>query len=267
VSQNAIDSAHAELRTKYQVLYDQGNQEASNDLFNINGAHEILSNPEKRVAYDEKLAAMQYQPRALQLNASNPTVSKFQRVEQETASANPRLVNCKTCGHVVSITAKTCPQCGEKSPSSQPLNWPTIVLAVIVFSWVIWKVSEPNSPSPSSPVRADSILSELAEYGRSVARTTEDEAIRYSAVWPTITEPIRAYKMDFETEHRALMSEPGAQIGNTEYWGNRSRTEVWQAKFCTANLMGIMRRYGIGTVSGDLKNKYGESQSVAVCSN
>jgi hypothetical protein len=266
--QAAIDSAHAELRAKYQALYDQGNQDASNELFNIKGAYEILSKPEKRAAYDEKLAAMQYQPRAVHLNAkalSNKIVSKSQQGEQTTESANPRLVKCKTCGHMVSTAAKTCPKCGEKSPASQPLSWLPIALAVFVFFWITWKVSEPNSSAPSSATRADSILNELAEYGRNVAGTTEDGAIHYSAVWPTTTKPIRAYKMDFETNHQALMSAQVTQNGDTEYWSNRGRTEVWQAKFCTVNLMSIMRKYGIGMVSGDLKNKSGETQSVAVC--
>jgi rubrerythrin len=268
VSQDAIDSAHAEFRAKYQALYDRGDQDASNELFNINGAYEILSKPEKRAAYDEKLAAMQYQPRAVHLNVkaqSNQTVSKSQQVDQETGVANTRLVECKTCGHMVSMAAKTCPKCGEKKPAPQPLSWLPIALAVFVFFWITWKASEPNSSASSSSVRVDSVLNELAEYGRNVAGTTEDGAIHYSAVWPTTTEPIRAYKMDFETNHQALMSDRVAQSGDTEYWSNRGRTEVWKAKFCTVNLMGIMRKHGIGMVSGDLKNKSGETQSMAVC--
>lgn len=267
-SHDAIDSAHSTLRTKYQALYDQGSQDASNELFIINGAYEILSNPERRAAYDEKLAAMQYQPRPIQLNTknqSNPSGSTPQQ-EEQAESANPKLHKCKTCSHMVSMAAKTCPNCGERNPASQPLSWLSIALGVFIVFWVIWKISEPNSSASPSSARADNILNALAEYGRNIAGTTVDGAIHYSAVWPTTTEPIRAYKMDFETDHQALMSEHVTQSGDAEYWGNRGRTEVWQAKFCTATLIGIMHKYGIGMVSGDLKNKSGETQSMAVCS-
>lgn len=69
-SQSDIDSAYTELQAKYQLLYDQGDQDASLVLFNIKGAYEILSTPKKREAYDDKLAGLMFQ------TVSNPVISE-----------------------------------------------------------------------------------------------------------------------------------------------------------------------------------------------
>jgi curved DNA-binding protein CbpA len=157
-SQPAIESAYIELQVKYQSLYDQGDQDASLALFNIKGAYEILSNPKKREAYDEKLAEMMFQPEPKPVMAekkSEPAKIKIEPAppaeKHEIKSSNPKLSKCKTCGKEVSITAATCPHCGEKNPvTAKTSGCLTIVLAFFVISIVVGIFSGNKGGSGSS---------------------------------------------------------------------------------------------------------------------
>ena len=105
-SSNVIDEAHARLRAVYLTNQQQGDSSSANELVGLTGAYEILRNPEKRTAYDEKLANMQQ-------NAAKASARNMKHAEA-------RLANCRTCGKEVSRTAKSCPHCGEESPVYAP---------------------------------------------------------------------------------------------------------------------------------------------------
>lgn len=158
-SQNAIESAYAELRIKYQVLYDQGDQESSIALFNIKGAYDTLSNPDKRTAYDDKLAEMQFQPKTAPIKIEDksqaaPSVSKQNNhtKKSEANLPNPKLAKCKTCGQEVSKTATTCPHCGEKNPvNTQVSGCLGIIVAFFVISFFIGIFSGSNTGGNSTP--------------------------------------------------------------------------------------------------------------------
>lgn len=110
--QSDIDAAYVELKEKFQGLYDQGDQSASEELFNLRAAYETLSIPEKRGAYDEKLAAMQFQPQPTQKHTPQP------KSPQDHNKA-PKLIECSVCGKQMSSGAATCPHCGEKNPNAK----------------------------------------------------------------------------------------------------------------------------------------------------
>ena len=48
------------------------------------------------------------------------------------------------------------------------------------------------------------------------------------------------------------MKDPNAQNDPVAYWSNRGKTELWQTKFCTAQLKQIMTTFKLNLVSGHL---------------
>lgn len=56
-SREEVDTAYRALRAKHQELYDQGSASAKDELFALNGAYEILYDPERRAAHDAALQA------------------------------------------------------------------------------------------------------------------------------------------------------------------------------------------------------------------
>lgn len=51
-SREEVDAAYRVLRAKHQGLYDQGSASAKDELFALDGAYEILYDPERRAAHD-----------------------------------------------------------------------------------------------------------------------------------------------------------------------------------------------------------------------
>ena len=106
----------------------------------------------------------------------------------------------------------------------------------------------------------------LEKYGRQLADSTENNTITLSNVVKTTEQPMRAYKLQFQTNVNALMSDSVTNLNSIEYWTNLGKTKSWQTKFCTDELKAIMTTFEIDVVSGDLANMQGETQSMAICS-
>jgi hypothetical protein len=106
----------------------------------------------------------------------------------------------------------------------------------------------------------------LENYGKQLASSTQNNAITLSTVTKTIDQPMRAYKLQFKTAAKELMAEPNAQNNTVAYWTNRGKAEVWQTKFCTDKLKQIMATFRLNLVSGQLTDRRGEIQSMAICS-
>lgn len=127
-SQERIEAAYTALLVKYQDLYDQGDPSAQTALFSLKGAYEILSNPAKRDDYDEQQARLLFQPDvpatpARKRAAHVPGEPILEPVVPAHAEA---MGPCLVCGQQISLTARTCPHCGEDNsivdtaPGSMP---------------------------------------------------------------------------------------------------------------------------------------------------
>ena len=116
--------------------------------------------------------------------------------------------------------------------------------------------------------RLESVPEQLAleNYGKQLASSTPNNAITLSIVTKTMEQPMRAYALQFQTAAKELMKDPNAQNDIVAYWSNRGKTELWQTKFCTAQLKQIMTTFKINLVSGRLTDMKGEIQSMAICS-
>jgi hypothetical protein len=108
------------------------------------------------------------------------------------------------------------------------------------------------------------VIAELERYGQFVADVTGG-AVIFLSVRQTTTSPLNAFQVKFETGNDALMSKPDAEPGNAAYYENVGRTKAWSTRFCTPELSAIMRRNKIDTVSGNLTDSTGDTQSMAIC--
>lgn len=162
-SQAALEAAFKKREAECKALHNEGHQETSNELVYINHAYEILSDPEKRAAYDEKWAAMQFQPRptpsVVKAAPSNNNQSIPENDGATEQTDNPNLVNCKTCKKLISKNAKTCPHCGEgNSVTHAPIKAPgclSILVTGIFIFWLIGDFGKSGTDSNSASASKD----------------------------------------------------------------------------------------------------------------
>ncbi|MGK4328343.1 hypothetical protein [Lonsdalea quercina] len=111
---------------------------------------------------------------------------------------------------------------------------------------------------------ANDIHQNLEEYGERLSETSEKRAIEFIKVYQTTDKPMNAYRMDFNTAEKSLLSVLNAENDETAKLQNLIITKGWEIKFCQPELIRIMRKNDIDMVSGFLINK-GETQRIAVC--
>lgn len=118
--------------------------------------------------------------------------------------------------------------------------------------------------STQSTAWADNINHGLDEYGKKVSTSSEKGAIKYIKVYQTTEKPLNAYRMDFDTSEKNLLSVPNAAHDKTAKLQNLAITKAWEVKFCQPDLINFMLKNNIDMVSGALISK-GEMQRMAVC--
>lgn len=106
---------------------------------------------------------------------------------------------------------------------------------------------------------------ELESYGKRISTTFDSNVIAYKSVTQTLQAPLQAYLIAFTTSDGSFLANPAAATDKAAYLENTGKRLVWSKKFCTDELKGIMRRTKINIVSGDLQNREGKSQFVAIC--
>lgn len=124
-----------------------------------------------------------------------------------------------------------------------------VVILSLLFQPIVW---------------ANDIHQNLEEYGKRLPEISEIRAIEFVKVYQTIDKPMNAYRMDFNTAEKALLSVPNAENDETAKLQNSIITKRWEIKFCQPELIRFMRKNDIDMVSGFLINK-GKTQRIAVC--
>ncbi|PHV05711.1 hypothetical protein CSQ96_18435 [Janthinobacterium sp. BJB412] len=77
---------------------------------------------------------------------------------------------------------------------------------------------------------------------------------------------MRAYVVAFSTSDSAFMSNPDAATDKAAYIENTGKRSIWENKFCSGELKAIMRHTKVSIVTGDLQNREGQTQFMAMCS-
>jgi hypothetical protein len=106
---------------------------------------------------------------------------------------------------------------------------------------------------------------ELESYGKRISATFNSDVVAYKSVTQTLQAPLQAYLIVFTTSDGSFLANPAAANDKAAYLENTGKRLVWSKKFCTDELKGIMRRTKINIVSGELQNREGKSQFIAMC--
>jgi hypothetical protein len=72
----------------------------------------------------------------------------------------------------------------------------------------------------------------LNHYGKLLAESYSTEKLRLVKAYHVTTKPMNAYRLDFETSAKALLSQPGGDENPKIHAENESKAEAWQSKFC-----------------------------------
>lgn len=73
------------------------------------------------------------------------------------------------------------------------------------------------------------------------------------------------YVITYAIEKDALKTRKDAKVNPTSFAINTGITEIWSNLFCTEELKGIMQKYDVFMISGQLIDKSGEKNSISVC--
>lgn len=122
-----------------------------------------------------------------------------------------------------------------------------LALAIISSQSVSWASNE-------SPIF-------LGEYANKLSNIYPVEYVKYIQ---TTKEPLVAYRIDFNTSEKSLLSIPNAASDEKLKLQNLAITKVWEKAFCKPELIIEMRKNNIDVVSGFLINN-GKDQRGAVC--
>jgi hypothetical protein len=123
---------------------------------------------------------------------------------------NKKLSPCKTCNQEISLSAKTCPKCGEKNPCKRPKEVPKALAWFIIGFAVLGGIGAITSDTST----LGSGLSSAAGYPADASRALCEKAIMVSANNPS-TVDIQSF-VGYATD----------VLGN----GNRRITQTFSAK-------------------------------------
>lgn len=104
----------------------------------------------------------------------------------------------------------------------------------------------------------------LKHYGTLLAGSYPAGKLKLVKAYHVTTKPMNAYRLDFETSEKALLSQLGGDENPQIHDSNEAKATAWEGRFCSAELKGIMRANGIDFVSGFTSNK-GKQQLIATC--
>jgi hypothetical protein len=122
-----------------------------------------------------------------------------------------------------------------------------------------------TSATPGLAQTNSAALLDLEKYGLAIASSALPGAVQFEEAIQTIEQPMRAYKLTFETSSPALLKSPSGEGDQVAFLKNSGKVDLWQRKFCSLGLIPIMVRHGLDLVSGDLRDLKGETQSLAIC--
>ena len=108
-------------------------------------------------------------------------------------------------------------------------------------------------------------IKELTQYGSFIVRSVEPGAVRFSEVVHTMANPLNSYVIKFSTENSDLLAAKNADKSEAARAENMGKTLVWEARFCSDDLISIMKKNDIDVVFGQLFSRAGEIQFIAGC--
>jgi hypothetical protein len=150
-----------------QVKYDAGDQFASEVLFNLREAKQVLLDDKKRKIYNSKMSQT--------------------AIQAETAAikAAAKLTKCSVCSGTVSKHSKTCPHCGQPLPAI-PLEalgkhyfWGTILFLATVWSFSHWShQSKEDDQRSIPPLKASKEIDDRRSHPATTSRTETEPRVR-----------------------------------------------------------------------------------------
>ena len=141
-----------------------------------------------------------------------------------------------------------------------------LIVLTLTLGLVLFGLNRLYSTQHQASVdEAHRVQEALEQYGQQLAHSIPAKSVAFSHVTHTTDQPLRAYQIQFITSRQDLMAEEISLTETTPSTRNSMRTALWQAKFCTLQLQGLMATLRLNVVSGNLTDLHGETQSMAVC--
>ena len=135
---------------------------------------------------------------------------------------------------------------------------PTIALALISSSCAV--DSSSNNPPSKSNLSFDEAVNNYSN--ELVARANNSIS---SPSNPEKTTDSPTYVITYVIEKDELKTKKDANINPTSFAINTGITVIWSDLFCTDELKGIMQKYNVFMITGQLIDKNGEKYSMSAC--
>lgn len=135
---------------------------------------------------------------------------------------------------------------------------PTIALALLSSSCAVDSGS--NNLSSKSNLSFDEAVN---KYSNELVERANNSISSPSNPDKTTDRP--TYVITYVIEKDELKTRKDASINPTSFAINTGITEIWSNLFCTEELKGIMQKYDVFMITGQLIDKDGEKYSMSVC--
>ena len=189
-----IRMAYKTLCQKYHPDKFTGNKESAERVIKIiNSSYAVLSDPEKRKAYDQFLDTRESMDKDNQKNIDEEDKTKPEAQHSNKSEAKPTIqirkpVKCKECKKEVSTEDNFCPYCGVKNPGLNIKN--RIVGLVLVILFLSWYLSSNPTPYKESsglhgiPPMPQDVINRPVEVPNSEIRVEQEAAQAKPQVQP-----------------------------------------------------------------------------------